>query len=136
MYLSTKNLLLIEKLYSTLQFYSKSVKRPDGTVVGKRIEFTDYNNLIEELEDMISSIRENKKLSNAKTAKYIAEKRKDNKDYGRGEKYLKERDRKRQEKNRKKAEAVFEKFRGIRPRDRKPEEKLAKVRALFPSKGV
>lgn len=136
MYLSTKNLCTLEKLYHTMldnsliEVYNVGRREQSKKVT---VNFVDYENLLGELGDMISDLENKRKDSNEKTAKYIAEKRKDNKDYGRGEKYLKERNRKRQEKNRKKAEAVFEKFREIRPRDRKPEEKLAKMRALFPS---
>lgn len=109
MYLSTKNLCTLEKLYHTMldnsliEVYNVGYKEHRKKVT---INFIDYENLLEELGDMISTLENKRKDSNEKTAKYVAEKRKVNKDYGRGEEFLKERDKKRREKM-KKLEALF-----------------------------
>lgn len=109
MYLSTKNLCTLEKLYRTMldnsliEVYNVGRREQSKKVT---INFVDYENLLEELGDMISTLESKRKDSNEKTAKYVAEKRKANKDYGRGEEFLKERDRKRREKM-KKLESLF-----------------------------
>lgn len=87
------------------------------------INFVDYENLLEELGDMISTLENNRKDSNEKTSKYIAEKRKINKDYGRGDAFIKERARKRMEKI-KKLESIFPSIRERGERfDRELQEK-------------
>lgn len=110
MYLSIKNLWTLEKLYHTMLDNSLvEVHNVGDKTQSKKvtISFVDYDNLLEELGNMISTLENNRKDSNEKTSKYIAEKRKVNKDYGRGDAFIKERDRKRREKIIKKLEAMF-----------------------------
>ena len=109
MYLSIKNLWTLEKLYHTMLDNSLVEVRNVGDKTQSKkvtINFVDYENLLVELGDMISTLENNRKDSNEKASKYIAEKRKINKDYGRGDAFLRERDRKRMEKM-KKLESLF-----------------------------
>jgi hypothetical protein len=126
MYLSIKNLWTLEKLYHTMLDNSLVEVRIVGDKTQSKkvtINFVDYENLLEELGDMISTLENNRKDSNEKTSKYIAEKRKINKDYGRGDAFIKERDRKRMEKI-KKLEAIFPSIRERGERfDRELQEK-------------
>lgn len=79
MYLSIKNLWTLEKLYHTMLDNSLVEVRNVGDKTQSKkvtIGFVDYDNLLEELGNMISTLENNRKDSNEKTSKYIAEKKK------------------------------------------------------------